>query len=89
MLLQKHVKFLRYRPLDQIARPVAQHFRERINRFVFLAKPNYRILLHGGVTPSWLLKTTLTIAFQQVTPPSSTHVRTQDSVIARFQVQDK
>ncbi len=49
---------------------------------VFLAKPNYRILLHGGVTPCWSLKPISTIEFQQVTPPSSTHIRTQDSVIA-------
>jgi predicted dehydrogenase len=37
----------------------------------------------GGVTPftGWL-KTISTIAFQQVTPPSSTHPRTPDSVIA-------
>jgi hypothetical protein len=39
----------------------------------------------GGVTPFiGLLKTTSTIAFQQVTPPSSTHRRTPDSVIAHF-----
>ncbi len=44
------------------------HFRERINRLIFRAKPNYRILMHDGVTPSGLLKMTSTIAFQQVTP---------------------
>jgi len=33
-----------------------------------------------------LLKTTSTIAFQQVTPPSSTHFRTPDSVIPRAEL---
>jgi hypothetical protein len=47
-----------------------------------LAQWNYRILLHGGVTPLWTLKLISTIEFQQVTPPSSTHRCTPDSVIA-------
>jgi hypothetical protein len=47
------------------------------------AKFNYRILLHGWRDSlCGLLKTTSTIAFQQVTPPFSTHRRTPDSVIA-------
>jgi len=42
--------------------------------------------MHGGVTPSplGLLKSTSTIEFQQVTPPSSTHFHTPDRVIALF-----
>jgi hypothetical protein len=30
---------------------VAQKLHEWVNNFVFLPKPNYRILIHGGVTP--------------------------------------
>jgi len=56
VLLKKHLELLRDRLPDQLARPAAQQLRERIDNFIFLAKPNYRILMHGGVTPGWLLK---------------------------------
>jgi hypothetical protein len=51
---------------------------------LWFAKFNYRILAHGGVTPLLFAENDLAIAFQQVTPPSSTHTRTPDSVIARL-----
>jgi hypothetical protein len=70
---------------------VAQQLDELVNNFVFLPKPNYRIVTDGGVTPSplGLLKSTSTIEFQQVTPPSSTHIRTPDSVIAPANLLDR
>jgi hypothetical protein len=51
MTLKKHLKFLGDCPADQIACPAAQKIGERINDFLFPAKPNYRTLVHGGVTP--------------------------------------
>src|ERR1035437_8089010 len=79
LFLQKHSQFLLDRPTNQFVCAVAQQLHERVNNFVFLPKPNYRIVTHGGVTPSplGLLKSTSTIEFQQVTPPSSTHFRTR------------
>jgi hypothetical protein len=50
-LFQEHLQFLAHRNLNQISSPRAQQLRERIDNFVFLPKPNYRILMHGGVTP--------------------------------------
>jgi hypothetical protein len=51
LLLEKHLQFLLDRPANQLVCAAAQQFNERINNFVFLPKPNYRILIHGGVTP--------------------------------------
>src|SRR5208282_5049887 len=62
---------------------VAKHRAQEILSLCWPAKFNYRILLHGWRDSlCGLLKTISTIAFQQVTPPSSTHSRTPDSVIA-------
>jgi len=68
----------------QFVGTVAQQIHKRVNNFVFLPKQNYRIGMHAGVTPSplGLLKSTSTIEFQQVMPPSLTHFHTPDWVIA-------
>jgi hypothetical protein len=80
---QKLLEFGLHRLGDQPLRALLKHRRQKIPSRLWLAKFDYRILLHGGVTPCWLLKPISTIEFQQVTPPSSTHHRrTPDSVIA-------
>jgi hypothetical protein len=66
-----------------VLRTLAKHRAQEILSLRWPAKFNYRILLHRWRDSlCGLLKTISTIAFQQVTPPSSTHRRTPDSVIA-------
>jgi hypothetical protein len=79
---QKLIEFDLYGLGNQPLCTLAKYRAQKIPSLLWFAKFNYRILAHGGVTPCCLLKTIWTIAFQQVTPPSSTHFRTPDSVIA-------
>src|SRR5208282_3593675 len=72
-LLEMLVKLGLQRLGNQPLRAFTQHRAQQILP-LWLAQSNYRILLHGwrDSLRGWL-KTTSTIAFQQVTPPSSTH----------------